>query len=99
MSEIRIEEKKATVKIQGDIVSSAIDGLKSEFKETIENGITEILLDLSEVKYIDSLGIGLLVATHKSLMKSDSNLQLSNVSEDILKILNMLRLDQHFQIK
>ena len=98
MNEIIIEDNKATIKIQGDIVSSVVNALKAELRNTLENEITDLILDLSQVTFVDSMGIGLLVATHNSLKKKNSVLGLMNVSEDIRKLLNMMRLDQHFNI-
>ena len=98
MNQIIIEDNQATIKIQGDIVSSVVNDLKAEFKNTLDNDIATLVLDLAEVSYVDSIGIGLLVATHNTLKKKNSALGLANVSEDIRKLLNMMRLDQHFKI-
>ena len=98
MNEIRIEDNKATMIIEGDIVSSVVDDLKKELKNALDSGISHLTLDLDQVTYIDSMGIGLLVATHNSLKKTDSTLELTHVSEEIKKLMNLMRLDQHLQI-
>jgi anti-anti-sigma factor len=56
-------------------------------------------VDLEEVKMIDSSGLGVLIAAHNSLQKLGARLELLNVSDDIRKLLQNMRLDKHFTIQ
>jgi len=98
MTEIIIEGNLASVKLEKEIISTNIDSLKKEFKQILQGTVTRLRLDLAGVTYIDSMGLGLLVATHNSLQKLGSRLELQNVSADILKLLKQMRLDKHFTI-
>ncbi len=98
MTEIIKEGDLATVILDCDLVSSSIENLKNEFKQILKSGASQLKLDFKNVNYIDSMGLGLLVATHNSLQKNNSRLELTNLSTDILKLVKQMRLDMHFEI-
>lgn len=98
MSEISKEGDLACIKLSCDIVSTTVEELRVEFKQILKEGFTQIKLNLAEVGYVDSLGLGLLVATHNSLQKSGNRLQLSDLSEDVSKLFKQMRLDMHFDL-
>ncbi len=98
MSEIIRDGDKAIVKPGEDIVASMVEDLRKDFKQALHDGAEQITIDLSEVDMMDSMGIGVLVAAHNTLKKNDGQLELINASADILKLLQNMRLDQHFSI-
>lgn len=98
MTEIYKDGDHARVKLECDIVSSTVEDLRSEFKQILKDGISQMNLDLEEVNYVDSMGIGLLVATHNSLQRNGKSLQLSHASENITRLLKQMRLDMHFEL-
>lgn len=73
-------------------------GLRDLFRQRIQEGVRRMVLDFSRVESIDSVGIGLLVATHNSLARQGGALALTSVSRDIYQLLTMMRLDKHFSI-
>lgn len=72
--------------------------LRELFKQHVQNGARSMILDFSQVESIDSVGIGLLVATHNSLSKVGGCLSLVNVSHDIYQLFTLMRLNKHFDI-
>jgi anti-sigma B factor antagonist len=56
----------------------------------------EVLLDLSEIEYIDSSGIGWLLARHKRFREAGGKLILHSASSAVLDVVRMLRLDTVF---
>lgn len=73
-------------------------GLRELFRQRIQEGARRIVLDFSRVESIDSVGIGLLVATHNSLAKLGGALVLTAVPRDVYHLLTLMRLDKHFSI-
>ena len=57
-----------------------------------------ILVDLSNVNYIDSSGVASLVETLQTMRKSGGQLVLVSVSEAALRVLQLARLDKVFTI-
>ena len=76
---------------------------KEEFKKKLsgllENGIKELTLDLSKVEMVDSVGLGVIIATYNSLNKKEGKLEVINVSEEIYGLFKAMRLDQHFEVQ
>jgi anti-anti-sigma factor len=58
-----------------------------------------LLVDLSEVTFLDSGGLGLLVAAYNDLKQRDAALVLTNLSPRIRKVLALSGLDQVFAIR
>jgi anti-anti-sigma factor len=98
MSEVIKEGEKVVIKLDKDIVASNVEEIKQELKQELAEGMTEITIDLSNVEMMDSMGIGILIATHNSLKKLNSQLNLINTSDDISKLLRTMRLHEHFNI-
>jgi anti-anti-sigma factor len=72
--------------------------LRELFRQRIQEGARRIVLDCGRMESIDSVGIGLLVATHNSLAKLGGALMLTEVRKDIYQLLTLMRLDKHFSI-
>lgn len=63
-------------------------------KEKIKN----FIVDMSKVKWIDSTGLGELIATLSSLQKQGGNMVLVNIPSPVQSLLKMTNLDQIFDI-
>ncbi len=96
MSKVRRDGDKVFVKLEQDIVASISKDLKEEFKGLLDGGAKQMVVDLDDVKMIDSSGLGVLIAAHNSLQKLGASLELLNISDDIRKLLQNMRLDKHF---
>ena len=96
MSKITRDGDILTIQPQTDIAGAKVDELKVEFKQALEDGISKLIVDMAKIEMIDSMGIGLLIATFNSLSKKNCQLELNNISSDITKLLQLMRLDQHF---
>lgn len=99
MHDIRIEDGQTIVSPVGDIVASVADELRARFKEILQSGDGPVVIDLSRVDLIDSVGIGLLIAVHNSLGKKGGRLVLRHVNADLAALLRTMRLDKHFQVE
>ena len=83
-----------------DIVASMVPEFKKRLQEIIvEEGITELDIDLTGVEMVDSVGLGAFIATHNSLSQKNGKLTVINASADIYSLFKTMRLDQHFEIQ
>lgn len=55
--------------------------------------VTELLLDFTEVNFIDSSGIGLILGRYKKIKKRGGNMQIINTNRQIKKILHMASIE------
>jgi anti-sigma B factor antagonist len=70
---------------------------KDKMAELIEGGNMFILLDLSEVEFIDSSGLGAVVSSLKR-MKGRGDLYICGLRETIMTMFNLTRMDRVFRI-
>lgn len=98
MSAITREGNTVTITPGQDVVSTAVPALKQELSDLIAEGVSEIFLDLTGTNMMDSIGIGVIIATHNSMKKKGGKLMLVHVSENILKLFKSMRLDQHLNL-
>ena len=99
MLQLSQDGPRTVARVSEDMVGSKIEELRAELSNLIKNDHTDLTLDMSVVDMVDSLGMGLLVATHNSLKAKQGCLTLMNVKQDIYNVLVVMRLDKHFTIQ
>ena len=58
----------------------------------IENGCRQIILNMAEVRYVDSAGMGLILTAARFMRSHDGQLSLVNVSDQVLALFKRARL-------
>jgi anti-sigma B factor antagonist len=87
------------VRIIGDVDLYNVGDLKRAVFGLIDEGEVEsLIVDMSNVNYIDSSGVGALVAAHKKMKTQGGKFGLMGLTEDVLNILRLATLDQFFKI-
>ncbi len=99
MSEIKKDGEDVTIKPGRDVVASIADDFKTELNDLVSNSTGGLTIDLDGVEMVDSVGIGVIIATHNSLNKESRKLSVTNISKDIFNLFNTMRLNRHFTIK
>ena len=80
-------------------LDQAAQHLKDKINSLISQQRTNIIVNLQNVPYIDSGGLGQLVASYGSVMKADGALKLLNVNSrnhDLLSITRLVTLFESF---
>jgi len=99
MLEISKNGDQFVVKPGVDLVASMANEFRTQLHELVQESPKILVIDLSGVKMVDSVGIGVIIATHNSLNKSGGELQVTNVADDIFTLFTTMRLDHHFTIE
>ncbi len=95
----RVEEKGILIlKIAGFIDASNINLFERQMHEHMEKGYRKIILDCSELKYINSSALGILLDVHQSVVRRQGDLKFLNLPRKIGKTFEMLGLTDYFQI-
>ncbi len=93
-----LENGELLVKIEGEVdVYTSID-LKKELTKLVEADEKNIIIDLENVNYMDSSGLGVLVALLKELKKIGGELKLISLPVSVKKIFDLTRLTKFFNI-
>jgi anti-sigma B factor antagonist len=72
--------------------------LRDMVRQLIDQGNKKIVLNLGEVDYIDSSGVGELVKTHTTVRNQGGQLRLVNLSRRVNDLLQMTKLSAVFDI-
>lgn len=57
-----------------------------------------LILDFAGMKFIDSSGFETLLSLHKVAKTNNSNLKLKNLSDELIELVNLVKLDTVFQL-
>jgi anti-sigma B factor antagonist len=72
--------------------------LRDSIRGVLDRGEKKIMLNLAEVPYIDSAGIGELVRAYVAIDRERGWLKLMNPTRKVREVLEMVKLDTVFQI-
>lgn len=68
------------------------------YEETFEKGFKKVILDFSKTRYIDSTGLGVMVAIHKQALMNAGAVAFLNLDSNIKNLLKMTALDRILNI-
>lgn len=107
-------EGKTPVKMQsgtryiGDVAIIDISGritvgqgniaLRELVRDLADKGYTKIILNLGEVNYVDSSGVGELVKSHATIRNKSGELKLANLNKRVYDLLHLTKLSSVFDI-
>jgi len=98
-TKVRQVGKVAVVDLSGKITIGEGDVvLRDEVNKLLESDNKSILLNLNGVTYMDSAGIGELVACYKRAAEAGAKLKLLNPSGRVSDLLSLTKLQQVFDI-
>ena len=78
--------------------SSISPNLKSEFVTLNAEGIRNLVLDMSKVKYTDSSGLSAILVANRLCKEAGGSLALAGVSEHTMKLIKISQLDSILNI-
>ncbi len=85
--------------IEGELDTFTAPTLRDEFNSiSISQGLV-IELDLSNVKFMDSTGLGVFVAFYKKVMKENAHLKLVNLSSRLTRLFEITGLSELMDIE
>jgi anti-sigma B factor antagonist len=103
MAQLNIKERQA-----GDVTIMDLDGevrigdsataLRSAIRNLVARGSHKLLLNLAGVRYIDSSGIGELIANYTTVGRSGGQLKLLNLTEKVQDLLVITKLLTVFDV-
>lgn len=88
------QEKYASLRLHEDKLDSSVaPQLKSELITLHAEGIHNVILDLTEVKYTDSSGLSALLVGNRIMQEDNGIFILSALSEHTMKLIKISQLD------
>jgi anti-sigma B factor antagonist len=96
---VRFNNDVAVVSLSGKFLAGS-DGpyLRQKVKDLIDAGTKKLVIDFSDVPYIDSTGLGFLAGARVTAQNANVRLVLSSLNSHVRKILHDVSLTQFFTI-
>jgi anti-sigma B factor antagonist len=80
------------------VIGDEVAALREKIKEVLDSGCKNILVNLQNVSYIDSTGVGALVGSFTTIRNQGGQMKLSNLSQRVRDILLVTKLLTVFDV-
>ena len=94
----RVKDKFVILGISGNLNMNNVKLVKKVFDSEVEKGAKFIAIDMQNLTYIDSSGIGSFIGLMRKLKGIGGQIYLVNMSPDIEKIFSMTKLLAFFKV-
>ena len=97
MAELDVKERQAgdvtILDLSGDVrIGEGAVALRDSIRNLADQGKTKVLLNLAGVKYMDSTGVGELIANYTTVTRGGGQLKLLSLTERIQNLLVITKL-------
>ncbi len=93
------EEDKWIFQPIGDVDIHNSEDFKSEILDLYNEENKDIIIDGSNLNYVDSTGLGALIYIYNEVHEKGNTIYLDNLKPNILKIIDITALDKVFNIR
>jgi anti-anti-sigma factor len=91
-------EGTPVIRAEGEIDLSSVDEFRSAASTVVRLKPSAVIFDLRDVSYIDSSGLGVLVATRRHLGSDGSGVTVVTGQDAVLQTLHITGLDRVFRV-
>jgi anti-sigma B factor antagonist len=84
--------------VKGEVDLDTAPRLKSRLKEAVDKGAANVVVNLAEVEFLDSSGLGVLIGGLKRCKEAGGILALVSPRRPVRKVLSITGLDRVFPI-
>jgi anti-sigma B factor antagonist len=93
----RLEGDVAVLSLSGKLMGGPdAESVREIIRDTLEQNTKKILIDLGDVSWVNSTGLGILIASHVTVTNAGGALKLSRVSKRIDQIFMVTKLHTVF---
>lgn len=91
-------ENNKTISISKNFTIEEVAKFRTNMNRLIENGEKDFILDFHQCDFIDSTGLGVIVAVYKKCVEKNGSIKLTGLNEQVAKLFKLTRLDRVFEI-
>ena len=95
---VRRESRLVIVDLIGEIDVNAVARIRDTLGDLAKAASPQIVINLAGATYIDSSGLGILMAARREALKGGGRLALCGMSKDVRMVLELTRLNKFFEI-
>ncbi len=97
-TDVRIDSGVGTISVSGEIDIATAPKLEETIDQVLGKGVDQLDLDMRNVPFMDSQGIGLAARTLRSMEESGGKFRIINPSRQVEKVLSISGLDNLLEI-
>ncbi|MEG1287682.1 MAG: STAS domain-containing protein [Clostridium sp.] len=87
------------INLEGELDVSTADKLKEYLHSLIEEKVVDMKINLSNLEYIDSTGLGVMIGVLKKLRSDEKEIYIINPKSNVKKIFTITGLDKIFKVE
>ncbi len=91
--------KPTIICISGEIDLFAAPDFKTRLYEAVGDGEVDVILNCSQLEYIDSTGLGILLGALKKVRQNNHHVYIKNLKENVRKLFKITGLDKAFIVE
>ncbi|NMA68314.1 MAG: STAS domain-containing protein [Desulfitobacterium sp.] len=96
--EINVQQNEVHVLLEGKIYVEDAAVLREKLLELLEQGQSRFVFHLHNLSYIDSSGLGVLVAIHKKALERNGKIVVKGLQGAVKELFLLTRLNKVFEI-
>ncbi len=90
---------KWVIQLKGDIDVYTAPQLKDVINTILEQRTADMFFDCSQLNYMDSTGLGVLIGALKRIKEHEKNIYLNSLRPNVKKLFNITGLDKIFVLE
>ncbi len=95
---VRREPSLVIVDLAGELDVNAVSRIRDTLGDITKTRSPQVLVNLSKATYIDSSGLGILMAVRKETLEGGGRFVLCGMTKDVRMVFDLTRLDKFFEI-
>lgn len=95
---VRREPRLVIVDMVGEIDVNAVARIRDTLDDLTKTASAQILVNLARATYIDSSGLGILMAARREALKGGGQLAICGMTKDVRMVFELTRLNKFFEI-
>ena len=84
--------------LRGEIGTDTVSQFKEQIDQIVADGQIRLVMDFNEVNYLNSMGLGVVMAILRKVKKSKGDLKLLNLSPSVKELFELTHLTKVFEI-
>ena len=93
-----VDGEVLVIKADGGLNGETAEQFVRDIEKLVKAGLTKMIVDCSELEYISSYGLGVLVRLHKRMERHGGNVKIASAHSALLDVIRLARLDRLFEI-
>lgn len=95
---VRVQDAVAIIDMKGDVTSFADKSINSVVNTAVDDGFSKIVFNFSDVNYINSSGIAILIGIVTRLASQNVTFRVYGLTPHFKKIFRMIGLTQYVKV-